>query len=35
MPSSIVIHRLREAYQITISVQKVVVNQPLADEQFE
>jgi hypothetical protein len=34
MPSSIVIQRLREAYQITISVQKVVVNQPLGDEQF-
>ncbi|MDQ1453402.1 MAG: hypothetical protein QOK38_3268 [Acidobacteriaceae bacterium] len=34
MPSSIVIQRPREAYQITISVQKVVVNQPLGDEQF-
>jgi hypothetical protein len=35
MPSSIVIQRPREAYQITISVQKVDhVNQPLGDEQF-
>ena len=34
MPSSIVIQRPREEYQITISVQKVVVNQPLGDEQF-
>jgi hypothetical protein len=34
MPSSIVIQRPRESYQITISVQKVVVNQPLGDEQF-
>ncbi len=29
MPSSIVIQRPRESYQITISVQKVLVNQPL------
>jgi hypothetical protein len=35
MPSSIVIERPREAFRITISVQKVVVNQPLGDEQFE
>jgi hypothetical protein len=35
MPSSIVIQRPREAYQITISVQKVIVNQPLPDKQFE
>jgi hypothetical protein len=34
MPNSIVIQRPREAYQITINVQKVVVNQPLGDEQF-
>jgi hypothetical protein len=34
MPSSIVIQRPRESYQITITVQKVVVNQPLGDEQF-
>ncbi len=34
MPGSIVIQRPREAYQITISVQKVVLNQPLGDEQF-
>jgi hypothetical protein len=34
MPSSIVIERPRESYRITISVQKVVVNQPLGDEQF-
>jgi hypothetical protein len=35
MPSSIVIERPREAYRITISVQKVLVNQPpLGDEQF-
>ena len=35
MPSSIVIERPREAFRITISVLKVVVNQPLGDEQFE
>lgn len=35
MPSSIVIQRPRESYQITISVQKVLVNQPLPDKQFE
>jgi hypothetical protein len=35
MPGSIVIQRPREAYQITISVQKVVINQPLPDKQFE
>jgi len=35
LPSSIVIERPREAFRITISVQKVVVNQPLGDEQFE
>jgi hypothetical protein len=29
-----VIERPRESYRITISVQKVVVNQPLGDEQF-
>jgi len=34
LPSSIVIERPRESYRITISVQKVVVNQPLGDEQF-
>ena len=34
MPSTIVIERPREAYRITISVQKVVLNQPLGDEQF-
>jgi hypothetical protein len=34
MPSSIMIERPRESYRITISVQKVVVNQPLGDEQF-
>jgi hypothetical protein len=34
MPSSIVIERPREAYRITITVQKVVLNQPLGDEQF-
>jgi hypothetical protein len=35
LPSSIVIQRPREAYQITISVQKVLINQPLPDKQFE
>jgi hypothetical protein len=35
MPGSIVIKRPREAYQITISVQKVLINQPLPDKQFE
>jgi hypothetical protein len=35
MPGSIVIQRPREAYQITISVQKVVLNEPLPDKQFE
>ena len=35
MPSSIVIQRPLEAYQITISVQKVLINQPLPDKQFE
>jgi hypothetical protein len=35
MPGSIVIQRPREAYQITISVQKVIINQPLPDKQFE
>jgi hypothetical protein len=35
MPSSIVIQRPRESYQITISVQKVLINQPLPDKQFE
>jgi hypothetical protein len=35
MPGTIVIQRPREAYQITISVQKVLVNQPLPDKQFE
>lgn len=35
MPSSIVIERPREAYRITISVQKVVIDQPLPDKQFE
>jgi hypothetical protein len=37
MPSSIVIQRPREAYQITITVQKVLINQqpPLPDKQFE
>jgi outer membrane lipoprotein-sorting protein len=34
LPSSIVIERPRESYRITISVQKVVVNQPLGNEQF-
>ncbi len=34
MPSSIMIERPRESYRITINVQKVVVNQPLGDEQF-
>jgi hypothetical protein len=34
LPSSIMIERPRESYRITISVQKVVVNQPLGDEQF-
>jgi hypothetical protein len=34
MPSSITIERPRESYRITISVQKVVTNQPLGDEQF-
>lgn len=34
MPSSITIERPRESYRITISVQKVVLNQPLGDEQF-
>jgi hypothetical protein len=34
MPSTIVIERPREAYRITITVQKVVLNQPLGDEQF-
>jgi outer membrane lipoprotein-sorting protein len=34
MPSSIVIDRPRESYRITITVQKVVLNQPLGDEQF-
>jgi Domain of unknown function (DUF4292) len=34
MPSAITIDRPREAYKITITVQKVVVNQPLNDEQF-
>jgi len=35
MPSSIVIERPRESYRITISVQKVLINQPLPDKQFE
>jgi hypothetical protein len=35
MPGSIVIQRPRDSYQITISVQKVVINQPLPDKQFE
>jgi hypothetical protein len=35
MPSSIVIQRPRESYQITISVQKVLINQSLPDKQFE
>ena len=34
MPSSITIERPRESYRITITVQKVVLNQPLGDEQF-
>ena len=34
MPSTILIERPREAYRITITVQKVVLNQPLGDEQF-
>jgi hypothetical protein len=34
LPSTIMIQRPREAYQITITVQKVAVNQPLNDEQF-
>jgi hypothetical protein len=34
MPSTIVIERLREAFRITITVQKVVLNQTLGDEQF-
>jgi hypothetical protein len=34
MPSSMVIERPRESYRITITVQKVVLNQPLGDEQF-
>ena len=35
MPGEIIIQRPREAYQITITVQKVTVNTPLGDEQFE
>jgi hypothetical protein len=35
VPSSIVIERPRESYRITITVQKVVINQPLPDKQFE
>lgn len=35
MPSTILIRRPREAYQITITVQKVTVNEPLPDKQFE
>jgi hypothetical protein len=35
MPSSIVIERPRESYRITITVQKVLINQPLPDKQFE
>jgi outer membrane lipoprotein-sorting protein len=34
MPESITIDRPRESYKITITVQKVVANQPLNDEQF-
>lgn len=34
MPNVITIDRPREAYQIRITVQKVVANQPLNDEQF-
>jgi hypothetical protein len=34
MPSKIAIERPREAYKVTITVQKVVANQPLNDEQF-
>jgi outer membrane lipoprotein-sorting protein len=34
LPSTIVIERPREEYRITISVQKVVLNQRLGDEQF-
>jgi outer membrane lipoprotein-sorting protein len=35
MPSSIMIQRPREAYQITITVQKIVINEPLPDKQFD
>ncbi len=35
MPGEIVIQRPREAYQITITVQSVIVNKPLSDEQFQ
>lgn len=34
MPSTILIQRPRESYAITITLQKVVANQPLNDEQF-
>jgi outer membrane lipoprotein-sorting protein len=34
MPSSIVIERPREAFRITITVQKVVLNQPIKDDNF-
>jgi hypothetical protein len=34
MPSSIVIERPREAFRITITVQQVVVNQPIKDDNF-
>lgn len=35
LPGEITIQRPREAYQITITVQKVTVNTPLDDKQFE
>ena len=35
VPSSIVIERPRESFRITITVQKVLINQPLPDKQFE
>jgi outer membrane lipoprotein-sorting protein len=35
MPSSIVIDRPREAYRITITVQKVLINEALPDKQFD
>jgi len=34
-PGTVIIKRPLEEYQITLTIQKVVLNQPLADDQFE